>query len=145
MCFKRTAGVWVGAVLVQAGLGASVYAQQAGAPAEQRTKSDQVETIVVTATKRPEDVTKVPLSITVINGEALEEQHIVTFADLTRAVPNLSFSGGAQGGDAEQAGVVTEIAGERGLGCRLGCLPANARSRAFVRPQPEAPGRFPGS
>jgi iron complex outermembrane receptor protein len=98
MCSSRSAWVGVGAVLVQTGLGTSVYAQQAGAPAEQRTKSDQVETIVVTATKRPEDVTKVPLSVTVINGEALEEQHIVTFADLTRAVPNLSFSGGAQGG-----------------------------------------------
>jgi len=61
-------------------------------------KAENKETIVVTATKRKEDVTKIPLSVTVIGGEALEEQHIETVEDLTRSVPNLSFSGGAAGG-----------------------------------------------
>ena len=61
-------------------------------------KAENKETIVVTATKRKEDVTKIPLSVTVIGGEALEEQHIQTVEDLTRSVPNLSFSGGAAGG-----------------------------------------------
>ncbi|HEY2629150.1 MAG TPA: TonB-dependent receptor plug domain-containing protein, partial [Usitatibacter sp.] len=64
------------------------------------TKAPELETIVVTATKRKEDVTKVPLAITVIGGEALQDQHIDNFTDLTRAVPNLSFSGGAGGAGA---------------------------------------------
>ena len=69
-----------------------------GTPPPAGTKADQQETILVTATKRKEDVTKIPLSVTVIGGEALEDQHIKNVEDLTRAVPNLSFQGGAAGG-----------------------------------------------
>jgi iron complex outermembrane recepter protein len=61
------------------------------------SKAPQLETITVTATKRKEDQTKVPVAVTVIGGEALQDQHIDNFTDLTRAVPNLSFSGGAGG------------------------------------------------
>jgi outer membrane receptor protein involved in Fe transport len=68
---------------------------EASAQAEEK---GQIATIVVTASKRKEDVRKIPLSITVIGGEALEDQHITDFTDLTRSVPNLSFSGGAGGG-----------------------------------------------
>lgn len=60
--------------------------------------SASLEAVVVSATKRKEDAAKIPLSVTVLSGEALGEQHISSIADLTRAVPNLSFSGGAQGG-----------------------------------------------
>ena len=82
----------------------TAYAQQQGvspdAPAsgQKIAKTQQLEDIVVTATKRKEDVTKIPLSVTVISGDALDDQHITNIADLTRSVPNLSFSGGAQGG-----------------------------------------------
>ena len=60
--------------------------------------SASLDAVVVSATKRKEDAAKIPLSVTVLSGEALGEQHISSIADLTRAVPNLSFSGGAQGG-----------------------------------------------
>jgi len=53
----------------------------------------------------PRTSPKIPLSVTVISGDDLEDQHIVTFADLTRAVPNLSFSGGAQGGGSGLANI----------------------------------------
>ena len=101
---KRRGLLWIGAFAVHSGLAATAHAQQQGAspdaaPRDARpTKSEQIETIVVNATKRQEDVAKIPLSVTVIGGEALREQHITTFTDLTRSVPNLSFSGGAQGG-----------------------------------------------
>src|ERR1700682_898754 len=87
---KRCVMLWIGAFAVHSSLIFTAHAQVA--------KTEQIETIVVTATKRQEDVTKVPLSVTVISGEALEDQHITNFTDLTRSVPNLSFSGGAQGG-----------------------------------------------
>jgi len=78
------------------------FGQTSATPASTGTapapRADQKETIVVTATKRKEDVAKIPLSVTVIGGEALEEQHIQTVEDLTRSVPNMSFSGGAAGG-----------------------------------------------
>lgn len=97
---------WIGALAVfaHATIQQEVHAQQSGATAgstetpTKAAKSEQLESVVVTATKRKEDVAKVPLSVTVISGDAIEDQHISNIADLTRAVPNLSFSGGAQGG-----------------------------------------------
>ena len=92
------------AIVAASQLTFTAYAQQQSASpdipagAQKAGKTEQLENIVVTATKRKEDVTKIPLSITVLSGEALEDQHITNIADLTRSVPNLSFSGGAQGG-----------------------------------------------
>ncbi len=48
--------------------------------------------IVVTSQKRSENVQQVPISVSVLSGEQLQQDHIENFADLTRAVPNLSFS-----------------------------------------------------
>jgi iron complex outermembrane receptor protein len=75
----------------------------------------KVEEITVTATKRTENVRKVPVSITVLSGAKIKSDHIQNFADLTRAVPNLSFSSQAgEGlatleirGIASQAGTAT--------------------------------------
>ena len=93
----------IGAFALVFTVATGAHAQQAATPSDAppktpATKSDQLETIVVTAAKRKEDVTKVPVSVTVLGGEALEDQHITSLADLTRSVPNLSFSGGAAGG-----------------------------------------------
>src|SRR5438552_3897737 len=66
-------------------------AQQASAP-----QAVVLEQVVVTSQKRREDVRKVPLSISVLSGEALQENHITDITDLTRNVPNVSFS--SQGG-----------------------------------------------
>ncbi len=52
----------------------------------------RVEEITVTAQKRRENVRKVPLSVTVLSGAQIRAAHIQNFADLTRSVPNLSFS-----------------------------------------------------
>jgi outer membrane receptor protein involved in Fe transport len=65
------------------------FAQTAGtAPA----KGTKIEEITVTSQKRSENVRKVPLSVTVLSGAQIRAAHIQNFADLTRAVPNLSFS-----------------------------------------------------
>ncbi len=57
--------------------------------------SGQLEEIVVTAQKRSEDLTKVPASISVLTGAALQEQHIENFQDITRALPGVSFNAGS--------------------------------------------------
>jgi outer membrane receptor protein involved in Fe transport len=57
--------------------------------------SGQLEEIVVTAQKRSEDLTKVPASISVLSGAALQEQHIENFQDITRALPGVSFNAGS--------------------------------------------------
>ncbi len=52
----------------------------------------RIEEITVTSQKRSENVRKVPLSVTVLSGAQIRAAHIESFADLARAVPNLSFS-----------------------------------------------------
>ena len=100
----RRGSLWFISLVTCSQLAGTAYAQQQGASpdapagAQKIAKTQQLEDIVVTATKRKEDVTKIPLSVTVISGDALDDQHITNIADLTRSVPNLSFSGGAQGG-----------------------------------------------
>lgn len=75
-------------------------ADPATAPEMKKTakQSEQIEAVVVTAQKRKEDASKVPLSISVISGEELQAAHINNFADVTRAMPNISFSGASGAG-----------------------------------------------
>jgi iron complex outermembrane recepter protein len=68
-------------------------AQQAAAP--DASTSGQLEEVVVTAQKRTENLTKVPVSISVLSGAALQEQHIDNFQDITRDIPGVSFGAGS--------------------------------------------------
>ncbi len=47
--------------------------------------------IVVTATRREESISRVPISITAINQEALNEKGIKDFADVARYTPGVAF------------------------------------------------------
>lgn len=84
-------------------LAASVGAQETtstpATKAAESKNSEQIATVVVTANKRKEDASKVPLSLSVIRGDDLVAEHIVDFEDITRAIPNVSFSGGGGGGN----------------------------------------------
>jgi len=57
-----------------------------------------IETVVVTAEKRTEDLQKVPLSMQVFNTKKLEELHVSSFADYAQYLPSLSFASNAAGG-----------------------------------------------
>ncbi|MES2072181.1 MAG: TonB-dependent receptor [Pseudomonadota bacterium] len=61
-------------------------------------RSEQIETVTVTAQKRKEDASKVPLSISVMTGEDLVGQHISDVGDITRSIPNISYSGASGSG-----------------------------------------------
>jgi iron complex outermembrane recepter protein len=94
--------IWVGAMAALAA-GSINVAEAQTAPAATDTTvttktSSQLEEITVTAQKRTEDVRKVPLSVSVLSGNDLETQHIDDFGDLTRSIPNLSFSGASGSG-----------------------------------------------
>ena len=69
-----------------------------------------LETVTVTAQKRKEDPKKVPLSISVLSGDAIQDDHVTSLTDLTRAVPNLSYStqAGAGLGTLEMRGVSSQ-------------------------------------
>jgi outer membrane receptor protein involved in Fe transport len=66
--------------------------ESARAP-DQQSPSSGVTTVIVTAQKRKEDLHKIAMSLSALPGANLQEQHITDFADLTRAIPNISFSG----------------------------------------------------
>jgi len=51
-----------------------------------------LEEIVVTAQRRSEDLSKVPLSISALSGADVQAMHVVDFADLSRDIPNVSFT-----------------------------------------------------
>jgi outer membrane receptor protein involved in Fe transport len=68
-----------------------VYAQ------EQSTAKAKIETIEVTATKRAESIQDVPVSVTALNGEALEKLGISNFNDYVEFLPNVTFQGTGPG------------------------------------------------
>ena len=70
----------------------SAQAQTSAAPADATAGSQTLESVVITAQKRKEDARKVPLSVSVISGDSIQENHISDITDLARNVPNLSFS-----------------------------------------------------
>jgi iron complex outermembrane receptor protein len=65
------------------------FAQNAGAPAEAPEASGN--DIIVTAQRRAEKVTEVPISITVASAAQLERQQVNTVNDLARIAPSLEI------------------------------------------------------
>jgi iron complex outermembrane receptor protein len=87
---------------------------------------DQIEVVRVTAQKRQEDPNKVAMSISTVSGAQLQAQHVNDFTDLTREVPNISFTvasgnGGAGPGTSniEMRGI-SSAAGAATVGIYLG-------------------------
>jgi outer membrane receptor protein involved in Fe transport len=67
------------------------------APAQRPTEAPELETIVVTAQKRSENVQKVPISIQVLGKEKLDELNLTDFNDYVQYVPALSYDTGEGG------------------------------------------------
>jgi len=77
----------------------SALAAQAGFMADTAVaQSDSaLEEIVITATRRETDVQDVPLAVTALTGESLQDQNIENLEDLTGVVPNVLIAGGNGG------------------------------------------------
>src|SRR6202000_3471619 len=61
--------------------------------------SAQIETVVVTAEKRAEDLQKVPVAITALSERDLEDRGVTGFKELGAVVPSLRFGAGVTGGE----------------------------------------------
>ncbi len=80
-----------------------------------------LETVIVTAQKRTENLQKVPISIQVLDETRLEEQNISDFDDFARLMPSVSFQsfgpgfsqvyirGVASGGDGNHSGPLPSV------------------------------------
>ena len=86
------------ALCVLATLPAAVHAADGGDPPAPAANAavKALDTVVVTAQKRSEDAKLVPMSVSAIGGEELANSQIANVNDLTRNLPNVSFS--SQGG-----------------------------------------------
>ena len=76
-----------GAILAGLALAAPAAAQTAAAP----NKVETVGEVIVTATRREEALSKVPVAVTAISGEQVRAAHIGNFADLPSIVPGATF------------------------------------------------------
>ena len=64
-----------------------------------------LEEIVVTAQKREENVQSVPISISAVSSQELQNRSVTQLSDLQSATPNVTFSGTAQGTLATTVGI----------------------------------------
>jgi iron complex outermembrane recepter protein len=102
------------------------------------TQAGQLEEIVVTSTKRTENLRAVPQSISVITGTQLQQMHVDDYADLARNVPGLSFtnSGGPGLSNLEIRGISSSI-GSPTVSIYLDDTPISIRNNGFYAGQPE--------
>jgi outer membrane receptor protein involved in Fe transport len=56
-----------------------------------------LETVVVTAEKKSEDLQKVPMSVQALTSEKLEDLHLTDFTDFSRYMPSVTYSVSGQG------------------------------------------------
>lgn len=64
-------------------------ARAQAAPAKPADDTAQVETLIVTATKRAEDIQDVPMSVSAVSGATLERQGITSFTEAAQQIPSL--------------------------------------------------------
>jgi iron complex outermembrane receptor protein len=94
--------------------------------AAEADSSNEIGEIVVTAEKTSEPLSKTPVSISAVSSATLEEEHITDYEELSRAVPNLSYSsfGGPGQANIEIRGVSSQ-AGSATTGIYLDDVPIN--------------------
>lgn len=87
---------------------------------------DELGEIVVTAEKTSEPLSKTPISVSAVSAATLAEEHITDYEELSRAVPNLSYSsfGGPGQSNIEIRGVASQ-AGSATTGIYLDDVPIN--------------------
>lgn len=76
-------------------LACSIGAERAAAAdSSNSTQVQQVQEVIVTATKREQRLSDVPLAISVVGGDQLRQQNITSAAQLQYAAPELNFTAG---------------------------------------------------
>jgi iron complex outermembrane recepter protein len=71
----------------------------AGLPALAQATGGGLETVVVTAEKRSEDLQKVPMTVNAITSEKIAQLHLTDFTDFARYLPNVTYAVSGQGSD----------------------------------------------
>jgi len=91
-----TAWLLGGTAIARVAVAAAEQAPMEQTPAEQtRSEVAQLEEIIVTSRKRAENNQSVPVAITALTSQALEERDVRTLVDVSRYTPGLVFDRGA--------------------------------------------------
>jgi len=120
----------VGSLLILAVLsawGGSAFAQTAV------EAGDSLQEVLVTATRQSEAISKVPLSVTAITPEAIEQKGMKSFADVARFTPGVDFESGAGGGNRNTISIrgIASGAGSGTTGIYLDDTPIQMRALGF--------------
>src|SRR5258707_13202667 len=84
----------VGTLLVGYWLAACIPPVASAQTVAPSSDSPALEEIIVTARRREENIQSVPIAITVVSQQALQENNVQTFGDLQYLVPSMSASTG---------------------------------------------------
>ncbi|MDA5195005.1 TonB-dependent receptor [Govanella unica] len=87
-----------------------------------------IEDIVVTATRRSESLSTVPISIAAVSQESIDQRGIRDMGDLARSTPSLQFRQGNQGSNYIAIRGVTSLVGASTTGIYIDETPIQARA-----------------
>src|SRR5665213_1273447 len=82
----KLATVLLGGTAMALAAPAIAYAQAASAPAS----TDKIETVIVTAGHRSQNILDVPYNISSVSGDTIDQEHILDTAELMRSVPGVN-------------------------------------------------------
>src|SRR5512135_666374 len=68
-----------------------------GAVTAADTSAAQVAEVIVTSQRREEDIEKVPLTVTALTGKTLSQLNVLTFEDVLKYTPNVTFGNNGPG------------------------------------------------
>ncbi|HUE49370.1 MAG TPA: TonB-dependent receptor plug domain-containing protein, partial [Steroidobacteraceae bacterium] len=85
------AGAQLMAAALACGSEASWADQQPAQPTEEAAPTGALQEVVVTATRREQSLSKVPISITALTQESLDERGVKDFSEVARFTPGVNF------------------------------------------------------
>jgi outer membrane receptor protein involved in Fe transport len=102
----------------------------------------ELEEIVVTAQKRDEKLSKVPISISAYTGEQLQQTGATNMADISRATPGFNVMPGATVGGGSNLSIrgISTVQGAATIGIYIDDTPVQGRANNWT--QPVDPGLF---
>jgi hypothetical protein len=98
---------------------------------ESAAAAPHLEEIVVTATRRAETLSTIPLSVAAVNIEQLEKQGVKTFDDLVKFTPGLNLSRGGNGANQIAIRGISSQAGSATTGVYIDDVPIQVRNLDF--------------
>jgi len=90
--FRRREIVVAASAIALSVISVAPVVAQSSQPASDKSGSDALETVVVTAQRRPENLQKTPIAATVLSGADLVKKSVVRVEDLQQASPSLSVT-----------------------------------------------------